>query len=268
MSRVFVGLLAGVVADSISNCGGSSDHIAVTSIVLDADASGGPRKGKAFNIIASGVLDKAHQHGTVVIDANLKALGIVNEPVALTQKYDFLPGLAAGPASITIGPFTFPRSIPGELDFNGKITIVDENEEPTLCLDLALKIPKILDEVSLEVESKCAQTDSDHITNFQNPDNQTLTMDLDEDMDFVNLGVDISVKVPLLPAVNVKLTELPIAFSPAIPAGQILFRGLDAASAYPNFMSVITVGGSLQLSDKNGDQLTCIVLDDASAISV
>jgi len=187
--------------------------------------------------------------------------------VAVTQKYDFLPGLPAGPASLTIGPFTFPRGIPGEFDFTGKVTIVDENEEPSLCLDIALKIPKILDEVELAVEKKCAATDSDHISNIQSPDSSTTTMDLDEDMDYINLGVDISVKAPIVPAVNVQLTQLPIAFSPAIPAGQLLFRGLDS-STYPKFMSAVTVGGSLQLSDKNGDQLTCIVFDDASAVSV
>jgi len=270
MSRVLASLITAAAANSISSCGSASDHIQVTSISLDADAQKGPRKGKPFTITIGTNLDKAHQHGTVVIDANLEALGIVKEPIALTQKYDFLPGLGSGEGQITIGPITFPRAIPGVFDFTGKITIVDENEEPALCLDLALHIPKILDEeLELEVEKTCTPNDStDHIRNFQNPDDQTLTMDVDEALSYVNLGVDISVKVPIVPAVGASLASIPISFSPAIPAGQILFRDLNSADAPSNFKQVVTVTGSLQLADQNSEQQTCIVFTDDSAVSV
>merc|ERR1712187_139845 len=110
-----------------------------------------------------------------------------------------------------------------------------------------------------------AVSDSDHISNIVS-DGNTCTMDLDEDLDFVNLGVDISVKAPILPAVSVQLTELPIALSPAIPAGQLKFVGEGSGLAAN---SVITTTGSIQLGDKNGEQLTCIVLGGSeSAISV
>jgi len=257
MARVLATLFTSAAAVSISNCGSDSDHFKIDTVVLDADADKGPRKGKPFTITLSGTMDEAHQHGRVVVDAALKALGIVDEPVTASQAYDFYPGLASGPLSLTIGPFTFPRGIPGVFDFTGRITLENERAEPVTCLDLALHIPKIFAEESeLETMKVCAPSDSDHISNIVS-DNNTCTMDLDEDLDFVNLGVDISVKAPLLPAVSVQLTELPIALSPAIPAGQLKFVGEGSGSAAN---SVITTTGSLQLGDKNGEQITCIVL--------
>merc|ERR1711982_90798 len=110
-------------------------------------------------------------------------------------------------------------SVPGEFKFAGKVTIVNENAEPTLCLNIDLDIPKILDEEEeLEVEKTCTKTDSDHITNIVT-DGDTTTMDLDEDLGYVNLVVDISVKAPVVPAVSLSLAQLPITVSPAFPAG-------------------------------------------------
>jgi hypothetical protein len=273
MARIVAAsILASVAADSITSCGADTDHLKISSIVLDADATGGPRKGHPFTITLQGEFDEAHQHGTVTGDLQLKALGIVDEPVTFDQKYAFLPGVAAGKTTITIGPFTFPRAIPGVFDFSGKITIVNEKAEPVTCLDFALHIPQILaEEEELDAAgSVCAKSaDNDHITNIQSSivdDVKTTTMDVDEDLGFVNLKVDISVKAPIVPAVVVKLTELPITLSPAIPAGQIKFVGYPSDSVQSN--DVITVSGDLALFDSNKEELTCVHLDGASAVSV
>jgi len=275
MARVFSALVLGAAADTLASCGSDTDHLKITSIVTDADADKGPRKGKPFTITLEGVFDEAHQHGRVVGDLNLVALGVVDEPVSFDQKYDFLPGLAAGSTKVTIGPFTFPRAVPGKVDVSGRISIVNEKEEPVTCLDLALLIPKILAEEEPQLESgrtACGDQTSDHIQNIKSEtvdDVITTTMDLDEALGYVNLKVDLSVKAPVVPAVNLKLTQVPISLSPAIPAGQLKFVGYPSDSLKSGVQSLVDVSGSLILEDTNGDEVTCVGFgDDANAISV
>lgn len=275
MARLLTTVAVGAVADTISNCGSASDHFAISAISTDADVHGGPRKGKPFTITVEGALDEAHQHGRVVGDLQLKALGVVNEPVTFDQKYDFLPGLAHGSTKLQIGPFTFPRAVPGVVNFIGKITIDNENAEAVTCLDLNLVIPKILaedEETQLASErTNCGDQTDDHITNIQAETVDgvtTTTMDLDEDVDFVNLKVDLSVKAPIVPAVSFQLSHVPISVTPAIPAGQLKFVGYPSDSSMePN--DIVDVTGSLILENKNGEELRCIGFGaDSSAITV
>jgi len=267
MARFGALFVAGASAASFTNCGSDSDHLKVDLISLDADATGGPRKGTPFTLTATGTLDEAHLQGTVVVDANLKALGIVSEPVQATQAYEISPGLASGAASITVGPFAFPTNIPGEFDFTGRVSVMNEKSEPVACIDVAFNIPKATaEEVALKTQTQCATASTDHISNIVT-DGATTTMDLDEDLNFVDASVDISVQAPIVPAVAVQLDSLPIAFSPTIPAGKLTF--IDKNVAAPLRASDITVSGSIKLSDKNGEQWTCISLDAAeSAVSV
>merc|ERR1712170_22875 len=204
--------------DSVTSCGSASDHFQVDYITLDADATGGPRKGKPFTITASGTLDEAHTAGRVVVDAHLKALGLVDEDVNADQKYTWTPGVAAGKTQVTIGPFTFPRVAPGVFDFTGKVTVENDKAEPVLCLDIALDIPKILsEELEEEAEAQlCEVSDSDHITNIDQTDPAVTSFDVDEVIDYVNAGIDISVKAPLLPAVASRLNNSQLQFLQAL----------------------------------------------------
>jgi len=270
MARVLAAsLVSTAVADSITSCGAASDHFAVDFITLDADATGGPRKGKPFTITVQGSLDEDHVAGTVVVDAHLKALGVVDEDVTANQAYTWTPGLAKGDRAVTIGPFTFPRVAPGEFDFTGKVTVVNDKAEQVLCLDLNLNIPKIIaEEEELESEKGlCTVTDSDHISNIDQSVDGTTEFDVDETIDYVNVGIDIAVKAPIVPAVNFKVTELPIAISPGIASGHHKFVGIDSEGSSSN--DVITISGSVGLNDKNGEQYTCITFDGAeSSVSV
>jgi len=261
-----VALLGVAAADTLSNCGASSDHLTITSISTDADATGGPRKGKPFTVTIEGSLDEVHQHGTVVGDLKVKALGIVSEDVPFNQKYDFFPGLAQGPAKVVIGPFTFPKSVPGEVDVTGQITLVNEKAEPVACFNLDLKIPMIISTWSEFISealglarSNCGDPTQDHIQNIVSTtdDNDiiTTTMDLDEDLGYINLSCDLAVKAPIVPAVNLVLPSLPITLSPGIPKGQLKFVGYPNNSSSSN--AVVTVSGDLKLSDKNGDEVAC-----------
>jgi len=267
--------LAVVAADTIASCGADTDHFVISSISTDADATGGPKKGQPFTITVEGDLDETHQHGRLFGDLEIKALGVVDTPVSFDLKYDFLPGVAQGPAKLQIGPFMFPKSIPGKVDINGKVSVVNEREEAVTCLDLNLIIPTILaDEEAWESDqSGCGDASTDHITNIQSvTDDQnitTTTMDLDEDVDYINLKVDLNFKPFLLPAVDLKLTEVPISISPAFQAGQLTFVGYPDEAPASDSNGLLTVTGSLGLQDKNGEELTCIGFGASStAISV
>merc|ERR1712226_192612 len=143
--------------------------------------------------------------------------------------------------------------------------------------NLNLKIPKILgDEEEEDVEvgrTACGDQSADHISNIQSntvDDVITTTMDLDEDLDYINLKVDLSVKAPIVPAVNLKLAQVPIALTGvSIPAGQLKFVGYPQDSLKSSVKDIIDVTGSLTLEDKNGEQVTCIGFgDSADAVSV
>jgi hypothetical protein len=247
----------------------------INSITTDADAKKGPRKGKPFTITVDGEFDETHQYGVVTGDFTLKALGVVDEQVSFNQKYGFLPGMAQGPTKVTIGPFTFPRAVPGEVRMIGKITIVNEKAEAVTCLDWNLIIPKILDEdeeEDLEVsKANCGDKSTDHIRNIQSETVDgvtTSTMDLDEVLDYVNVKVDIDVKAPIVPSVKLKLTELPVALSPGIPAGPLKFVGYPVNPS-DSKSNGVHVTGTLILEDKNAEEVTCVLFGDSTnAVSV
>merc|ERR1712228_784180 len=103
----------------------------------------------------------------------------------------------------------------------------------------------------------CGDPTKDHIQNVVSHIDDdgiiTSTMDLDEELDYINLSCDLAVKAPIVPAVNLNLPSLPISLATGIPAGQLKFVG------YPNNASqandVITVTGDLKISDINGDEV-------------
>jgi len=262
MTRAFVAAFVGAAAETLSSCGSATDHLQISSITTDVDATGGPRKGKPFTITLEGEMGEAHQHGVISGNLHLKALKFVDTDLGpWNTKYDFLPGLGKGSTKIQIGPFKFPRSIPGELDLSGRVTISNEKGEQVTCLDVALKIPQILDEEDpLELgKASCGDPSKDHITNIKSETVDgltTSTMDLDEELGYVNLKVDLSVKAPLFPKVTVKLTQLPISISPAIPAGQLTFVQYPSDVEKPN--GGVDVLGDLVLEGAAGDEVACI----------
>merc|ERR1711874_880671 len=133
------------------------------------------------------------------------------------------------------------------------------------CIELDANIPAIIEESEehslTSQRTDCGDQSKDHITNIQTEivdDVASITMDLDEDLDFINLRADFSFKVPLAPAIDFKLTEVPISHSPGIPAGPLKFVGYPPANATPSNGVVPTVFGSLTFEDKNSEQIRCI----------
>jgi len=262
-------LIAAAAADSISSCGAAGDHLQVKTISLDADASGGPKKGKPFSIVVEGTMDEDHVGGHVDVDLNLNALGLIKEPITAATKYDFLPGLAKGDVKLNVGPITFPKSIPGSFEISGTVKIQNPKSEQVACIDLALKIPTIIEEEPElgEAASADCTTAKDHIKNIVSTTDAsgvtTTTMDVDEDLSIIKLSGDISVKPPLVPAIKVSIPEIPISLTPAIPKGQLKFVDYGDESSAAN--DVIDVTGQVKLADGNGEQLTCIAIESATA---
>lgn len=171
---------------------------------------------------------------------------------------------------MVIGPFTFPRAVPGKVDFTGQITIVNGNAEPVICLNLDMHIPKIFAEEGdlQEGQAVCGDPSKDHITNIvANTDSNnvtTTTMDLDESLDYVNVKVDLSVKVPILPAVGFQVGTLPLSISPAIPAGQLKFVSYPSDNVAAKAKAALAVTGTVTLEDKSNEEVTCIHLGDSA----
>jgi len=262
-------LIAAAGADSISSCGAAGDHLQIKTISLDADASGGPKKGEPFSIVVEGTLDEDHVGGHVDVDLNLNALGVIKEPITAATKYDFLPGLAKGDVKLNIGPVTFPKSIPGSFEISGTVKIQNPASEQVSCVELALKIPSIIEDKLELGESASADctTATDHIKNIVSTTDAsgvtTTTMDVDEDLSVIKVSGAISVKPPLLPAIKVDIPEVPISFSPAMPSGQ--FKFVDYGDESPAGNDVVDVTGQVKLTDGNGEQLTCIAIEPATA---
>merc|ERR1712137_345489 len=88
-------------------------------------------------------------------------------------------------------PSDHSSTLPGAVDVTGGFTVMNEKSEPVACINLDAHIPAFFDEEEpLESEKACIPASSDHISNIVTQ-GATTTMDLDEDLDFVNVAVDI-----------------------------------------------------------------------------
>merc|ERR1711862_663638 len=96
----------------------------------------------------------------------------------------------------------------------GRVSVVNEKSEPVACIDVAFNIPKATtEEVALKAETQCATASTDHISNIVT-DGATTSMDLDEDLNFVDASVDISVQAPIVPAVLCSSIPFPLRSHP------------------------------------------------------
>merc|ERR1712187_990235 len=109
-----------------------------------------------------------------------------------------------------------------------------------MCIDLDLEIPTILPEEEEDLESdlaleagreNCGDPATDHIKNvqFNIDENNTATtdFDLDEELDYIALKMDLGFKFSVLPPVQFKVAAVPISWSPAWPVGHVQIKGYD-----------------------------------------
>merc|ERR1711907_543630 len=110
-------LIAASHAQSVKSCGKSGDVLANAIFSVSPDPIS---KTAPLTITATGDLQKAVTGGVFNVDLNIKALGIINEPVKVSSPFSISPGMAAGPQKVVIGPFTLPK-VPGSTSISGTV---------------------------------------------------------------------------------------------------------------------------------------------------
>jgi hypothetical protein len=270
------GLLGGVQSQSVASCGAAGDHFSNVKITLSPDP---PVLGQAFSFTMEGDLDEALAGGSANVDLNVKALGIINEPVKVSSPFTYSPGVASGHSTVTVGPVNLPKiPLPGGVDVTGTVKITDTKKEPVACIQLNLKVGGASDVPALKAPQ--AKTDpspvtdctkaSDHMKNFKFSDDTTgvttITGTLDEDVDKLSVGVDLTVKVPLIPIPEIKLS-IPASISPAVKKGDLKITVGPAVSEVPAIAVPVTVSGNVKVNDGNAEEIVCLQIASTQADS-
>jgi hypothetical protein len=259
------GLLGGAQAQSVTSCGAAGDHFSNVKITLSPDP---PVLGQPFSFHMEGDLDEALAGGNANVDLNVKALGIINEPVKVSSPFTYSPGVASGHATVSVGPVNLPKiPLPGGLDVTGTVKITDAKKEPVTCIKMDLKVGGASEAPALEsaqVKTKdspvtdCTKA-SDHMKNFKFSDDSkgvtTVTGTLDEDVGKVNVGVDLNIKIPLVPLPEIKLA-VPASISPAVKKGDLKITVGPVVSELPDIL--VNVTGNVKVNDGNAEEIVCL----------
>jgi hypothetical protein len=223
-----------------------------------------------------GDLDEDIAGGDANIDLNVKALGIINEPVKATSPFTYSPGVAKGHSTVAVGPVDLPKvPLPGGVDVTGTVKITNTKKEPVACIQMNLKIGGASAAPALEAPQAKADpspvTDctkpTDHMKNFKFSDDSTgmttITGTLDEDVGKLNVGVDLNIKVPLVPIPEIKL-NVPASISPAMKKGDLKITVGPVVSEEPVNGAPITVNGNVKVNDGNAEEIVCLQIASSS----
>jgi len=280
---VFGFVVAG--ARTLNNCGSDTDHFKVSTMNVDADDMGGIKKGKGFTVDVEGEFDENFVNGTLYLDLSSKVGVMPAIPIQFSEKFEFHPGFPAdgpGPVKVSVGPIVVPRTVPGKITTQGRISLVNDKLEPVLCLDLDMVIPAILEDEEqhkLGVEAgrlNCGDATNDHINNivFNIDDDNvaTTTAIVDKEFNQINTNVDIKMRIAPFPEISVSAMEIKTTFSPAFPAGPIKIVGRPSDQNPSDKLDnapVVELLGALQFVDQDEEELFCIGFGkDANALSV
>merc|ERR1712232_697433 len=162
--------------------------------------------------------------GNADIDLNVKALGIINEPVKLSSPFSITPGLQAGPMSVSVGPLTIP-SLPGTLEADGTIKLTNDKKEPVACIKLAFKYGGNAEVAAPAVEgsnvSICSKA-ADHLHKLAYSENAgviDITGSLDEAI--TKLDIDVDLKLAVGPLKIPLPLKVPISATPGLQKGDL-----------------------------------------------
>jgi len=211
--------------------------------------------------------------GNADIDLNVKALGVINEPVKVSSPFTYSPGVASGHTTVSVGPVNLPKiPLPGGVDVTGTVKITNGKKEAVACIKMDLNVGAATEAPALETKDSpvtdCTKA-SDHMKNFKFSDDSTgvttITGTLDEDVAKVDVGVDLNIKIPLVPLPEIKL-DIPASISPAVKKGDLKITVGPAASEVPNG-PVIDVTGNVKINDENAEEIVCLQIGSAEAAS-
>jgi len=219
-----------------------------------------------LTIEASGTLDEALTAANSRVDLHIQALGVVKVNVNGSVPMSILPGYAAGPFSLKVGPFQLPTNIPGYALVQGQVHVSNDKNEPIMCIDIDLKVPGLENAAATpqleapEAITSCGKS-TDHIPDFKVDSTSgviTMTGTLDEDVTDTSIDLDVTMKV-LFVSVPLKLT-IPLSVGPKLAKGAIKATvGPSSVVVSPNVKA--TLKGTMKVNDGNGDEITCLNVD-------
>lgn len=267
-----VGVLVSAVSlaysQSVSSCGAAGDHFSNVQIALSPDP---PQLGKPFTMDISGDLDEILEGGNANVDLNVKALGIINEPVSVSAPFSFSPGAPSGHQTITVGPVNLPAiPLPGGIGVDGTIKLANAKNESVTCVKLALKVggaQSSRQEMESSTPVKSCTQPKDHMKNFAFSTDAsgvtTISGSLDEDLDKMAVAVDLNIKIPLIKLPEITL-NVPVSYSPGIKKGDVKATFGPSTSRMPNV--AVDVEGTVKLNDGNAQEVVCINITSAATL--
>ena len=169
-------------------------------------------KKKPFTLTIKGSLTKAVTAGNIDVNLNVKALGIINEPVVSNTDFTYSPGFPQGDVTVSVGPLQL-SSAASTADITGTVKI-SESDGEIMCIQFADSSSSNflrgiqIDESFFEGEevgdgpvvSSCG-TSSDHLSNVQvvkNGATTTVSGSLDESLASITTDVDLTVKASFI----------------------------------------------------------------------
>jgi len=263
----FVGLVGGAASQSVASCGAAGDHFSNVKFTLSPDP---PQLGQPFSLDIEGDLDEVLDGGNADIDLNVKALGIINEPVQTSAPFTFSPGAPSGHQSITVGPVNLPKvPLPGGVALNGTIKLTNAKREAVTCVKLDMKVggaesTDAVQPIALSNPVKSCTQASDHMKNFAFSQDAsgvtTISGTLDEDLAKMTVGVDLNIKVPIvkLPAIDL---NVPVSYSPGIKKGDV--KATFGPSTSQLMGTPVSVTGTVKINDGNSEEVACIEIDSS-----
>lgn len=272
-----------VTGQVVKSCGGSGDIL--SNAVISTDPSPIDKK-KPFTLTATGTLTDAVTAGNVDVNLNVKALGIINEPVTANVDFTYSPGVAKGDSKLVVGPLTFPSALSSST-ITGQIKVADPSGTQIVCIELdnseqylrgaeetpISAVKRLLEHEDVDVEplsvtdgpvaSNCG-TSSDHLQNIQvtaDGSTTTVTGTLDEAIPQFTTNVDLTVKASFI-KVPIKM-DIPVAITPAIPQGDLkaTFTSTSSETELESGISV-TVNGQVKATDANNQEIGCLQLTE------
>jgi len=251
---------------SLKSCGSSADRFKNAVFTISPDPID---KNKPLTISIVGDLDADLAGGTIHADLNVKALGIINEPIKASLPWTLSPPLPAGPQKAVIGPFSLPK-VPGSADITGTVKMVDPAGKSVFCMSLDAILggeptPQPLDDDAMTPMTasgpvlKDCGSDADHLHNrtlSQSGGVLTATGTLDEDVTSVVADVNLAVKVSFF-NIPIKLT-IPISLSPGIKKGPIAVTAGPSSPGATEAGIKVSISGTVKVNDATKAEIVCL----------
>jgi len=265
LAVVGAGLVQNGLAQSVKSCGGAEDHLKNAVVTITPDP---PVPGQDLTVSITGDLDATVETGTINLDLDVQAMGVINNKVQLGAPFTFKPSpFVAGHLDIKVGPTQLIKA-PGTTTIKGTVKAVNAANEPVFCMDMNLKSVSDINTLTLSNETakaaggvtSCSQP-TDHVKNFKldtTGGKIDVTGQLDEDLTSFSVNVDATIK-KLFITLPVKV-DIPVTTSPGLPKGDFeLSLGPMTGGLSPD--PKVSLTGTVKMNDQKSEEVFCLNVD-------